>query len=67
MMHMKNLILLLCLLVFTHISLAQDETQTPYGIALERILEADRIGATTLDLTGLGLTELPLKLVISLT
>lgn len=39
--------------------LLQAQEQTPYEIALERILEAERTGATILYLAQLRLTELP--------
>ena len=51
---------LLLILLLTGITQAQE--QTPYEIALERILEAERTGATELDLSGLGLSELPPEL-----
>jgi internalin A len=38
---------------------AQDDTPTPYEIALQRIEEARVSGATYLGLSGLGLEELP--------
>lgn len=50
--------LILCLLLATAIA-AQEETQTPYEIALHRIEEARVTGATILGLSGLGLTDLP--------
>ena len=55
---MKKLAFLLCLLgLVSGISIAQE--QTPYDIALERILEAEASGATYLSLSYLGLPELP--------
>jgi internalin A len=57
---MRRLLLICCLLLgISSLSLAQDETQSPYEIALERILEAEQSGATELNLKSLGLTELP--------
>lgn len=47
---------LLCLIIAIPIH-AQDDS--PYDIALQRIEEARISGATSLDLMGLGLTELP--------
>jgi len=38
---------------------AQDDTPTPYEIALQRIEAARESNATQLDLSNLGLTELP--------
>ena len=55
---MRKLAFLLCLLgLMSGISLAQE--QTPYDIALALILEAEASSATELDLSRLGLTELP--------
>ena len=57
---MRRILFAICLLLgMASLSLAQDETQTPYDIALERILEAERTEATLLDLSNLQLTELP--------
>src|SRR5688572_27352583 len=56
---MRKLFLLALLLCLTLPSLAQDNTLTPYEIALQRIEEAEASGATELDLSNLGLTELP--------
>ena len=57
---MRGLLLITCLLLgITSLSLAQDETQTPYEIALARILEAEETGATRLDLHIMQLTNLP--------
>jgi internalin A len=50
--------LLLCFLLALPV-FAQDDAQTPYEIALQRIEEARSSGAISLDLSGLGLTELP--------
>jgi hypothetical protein len=41
---MRKILLVICLLFLGNLSLAQDEAQTPYDIALERILEAQRSG-----------------------
>lgn len=60
---MRRLALLLILmLIFVLPSIAQDNEQTAYEIALERIEEARVSGATFLELGGLGLTELPPEL-----
>lgn len=57
---MQKFLIIICLLfIVAGVSLAQDETPTPYDVALERILEAERTGAMLLDLTWLGLKELP--------
>jgi Leucine-rich repeat (LRR) protein len=57
---MPRIVFLICLLVgLSGFGLAQDESQTPYDIALERILEAERTNATNLRLDELQLTELP--------
>ena len=52
------LIILLCF-VFTGLVSAQVDELTPYEVALERIAEAEESGATVLDLSNIGLTELP--------
>jgi hypothetical protein len=57
-MRKRVLALILCLLLSGLVS-AQDNTQTPYEIALERIEAARQSDATELNLNGLGLTELP--------
>ncbi|GAB5493666.1 MAG: hypothetical protein Phog2KO_38810 [Phototrophicaceae bacterium] len=54
---MRYFILILSLLLT--ISPISAQEQTPYDIALARILEAEASGATELDLSELGLTELP--------
>jgi internalin A len=51
-------VVLLCLMIATPYH-AQDDTPTPYEIALQRIEEAHKSGATDLNLSGLGLIELP--------
>jgi hypothetical protein len=56
---MKRFSLLFILLLFVLPSFAQEEEQTPYEIALQRIEEARVSGADVLNLNGLGLTELP--------
>jgi internalin A len=56
---MRRIIILTILLCLSLPSLAQEESQTPYEIALQRIQEAEASGATVLGLSGLGLTELP--------
>lgn len=55
---MRYFILILSL-ILTSTSLISAQEQTPYDIALERILEAEASGATELDLSELGLTDLP--------
>src|SRR5690349_17444429 len=55
---MKQFFLLLVAFLFCGLIAAQDE-QNPYEIALERIRKAEASGATFLDLSRLGLTELP--------
>lgn len=52
------LTLIICLLWITPLN-AQDDSPTPYEIALQRIEETRVSGATELDLSRLGLTELP--------
>jgi Leucine-rich repeat (LRR) protein len=56
---MRRIVLLALLFCLTLPSLAQENSQTPYEIALQYIAEAEASGATELDLSGLGLTELP--------
>jgi Leucine-rich repeat (LRR) protein len=57
---MRRILIAICLLfAMACLSLAQEETQTPYEIALERILEAERTGVARVDLAHLQLTELP--------
>jgi Leucine-rich repeat (LRR) protein len=56
---MKKILFILGCLLISPLTLAQDDALTPYEIALERILEAERTGATYLDLSGLQLTKLP--------
>jgi hypothetical protein len=56
---MRCLILILILGLFLLPTVAQDETPTPYEIALQRIEEARVSGTVWLDLSRLGLTELP--------
>jgi internalin A len=56
---MRRIIFLALLFCFALPNSAQDTTQTPYEIALQRIEEAEADGATSLDLSSLGLTELP--------
>jgi internalin A len=56
---MRCVLLLALLLCLSLPSLAQDNSPTPYEIALQRIEEEEASGATELDLHGLGLTELP--------
>jgi Leucine-rich repeat (LRR) protein len=56
---MRRIIILAILLFLCLPSIAQEDEQTPYEIALQRIQEAEVSGATVLDLSGLGLTELP--------
>ena len=51
--------LLLCLLLCLTIPLHAQDNPTPYDIALQHIEEAASNGATELDLSNLGLTELP--------
>jgi hypothetical protein len=48
------ILILLCVLPIQ----AQDDL-TPYEVALQKIEEARVSGATSLDLSGLGLAELP--------
>ena len=55
---MRYFILILSL-ILTSTSLISAQEQTPYDIALERILEAEASGATYLSLSYLGLPELP--------
>lgn len=55
---MRKLCLAL-LFFFAQPLMAQDETPTPYDIALQRIEEARVSGATYFELNYLGLTELP--------
>jgi Leucine-rich repeat (LRR) protein len=54
--------ILLLLALFFCLSLPNLAQEDPYQIALQRIQEAEASGATTLDLTGLGLTEVPPEL-----
>jgi hypothetical protein len=54
------MLMLLCLL--PAVLYAQDETQTPYDIALQRIEEEQQYGMKELNLSGLGLTEIPTEL-----
>jgi internalin A len=56
---MRYLLLILIFCLFLVPAVAQDEAQSPYEIALERIEEARTRGARYLDLADLGLTELP--------
>jgi Leucine-rich repeat (LRR) protein len=56
---MRRLLFLALLFCFTLPNLAQENEQTPYEIALQRINEAEANGETQLFLSGLGLTELP--------
>jgi Leucine-rich repeat (LRR) protein len=56
---MRRIIILALLCCLTLPNLAQENSQTPYEIALQRIQEAEANGATHLDLSNLGLTELP--------
>src|SRR5688572_20294954 len=56
---MRKLYLLLTLFCFAMPIFAQEDSPTPYEIALQRIQEAEASGATFLSLTSLGLTELP--------
>jgi hypothetical protein len=56
---MRRLFLFLLCLLFVTSAAAQD-APTPKDIARERIAAAAASGATTLDLSGLGLIELPL-------
>jgi internalin A len=58
---MRRILFLALLFCLTLPSLAQDNTQTPYEIALERIEEAELIHASRLSFSGLGLTEIPPK------
>jgi internalin A len=51
--------LLLCLLLCLTIPLHAQDNPTPYDIALQRIQEAAVGNTTYLDLSGLGLTEVP--------
>jgi hypothetical protein len=55
----RYLILVFILGLFLLPTQAQDDTPTPYEIALQRIEEARVSGATYLGLSGLGLEELP--------
>jgi hypothetical protein len=65
---MQRLLLICCLLLgISSLSLAQDETQTPYEIALDKILRVEQSGATRLDLSKSELTDLPLSYGISST
>jgi hypothetical protein len=56
---MRRFAFLFILLLFVLPSFAQEEEQTPYEIALQRIEEARVSGATRLELQYLGLIELP--------
>src|SRR5688572_27449159 len=56
---MRYLLILLIFSIFLVPIQAQDEAQTPYEIALQRIEEARVSGATRLSLSELGLRELP--------
>jgi internalin A len=59
---LRHYLLLLCLLLCLTIPLHAQDDPTPYDIALQRIQEAAASGATQLDLSRLGLTELPPEL-----
>jgi Leucine-rich repeat (LRR) protein len=56
---MRKLALLLVLLLFSLPSIAQEDEPTPYEIALQRIQEAEASRTIHLNLSELGLTELP--------
>lgn len=55
---MRYFILILSL-ILTSTSLVSAQEQTPYDIALERILDAEASGAIRLDLSSLELTDIP--------
>jgi Leucine-rich repeat (LRR) protein len=60
---MRKQALILLLLLFLGINtLAQQNGQNPYEIALQRIEEARLSGVRSLDLTHLNLSELPPKI-----
>jgi internalin A len=59
---MRRLVLMLILFILVLPSFAQENTLTPYEVALARIEEAQVSGATELDLSVLGLTELPAEI-----
>src|SRR5688572_15634064 len=59
---MRYHFLLLCLLLCLTIPLHAQDDPSPYDIALQRIQEAAETEAIRLDLSELGLTELPLEL-----
>jgi hypothetical protein len=57
---MRKILLIVCLLLtMSSLTLAQGVDLIPYAIALERIAEAERTEALSLDLSGLGLSEVP--------
>jgi internalin A len=56
---MRQYWMILCLLLCLTIPLHAQDNPTPYEIALQRIQEAATTGATRLDLSIMGLTELP--------
>lgn len=60
-MRLTKRLVMICLMLMGGIvnSIAQDEAQTPYDIALKKILEAEQTGTDVLWLSETGLTELP--------
>lgn len=58
----RRILIVLILLLLTTITQAQTSTPISYEIAQERIADAKKTGATTLDLSHVGLTELPTEI-----
>jgi internalin A len=59
---MRYLLFILIFSLFLLPAAAQEEEQTPYEIALQRIEKFQANGETSLLLSGLGLTEMPLEI-----